>query len=137
MPTNASPRAVAYWVATAIAATAFLVPGLANLARAPHVAGDMAHLGYPAYFMTILGTWKVLGALVIAAPGLRVLKEWAYAGMIFDLTGAAISRGVAGDGPAMVLVPVALCGVVLASWLLRPESRRLRGGARAGDAAAL
>jgi len=119
-------RQVLYWVATVLAAAAFAVPGVANLLRVPHVASDMAHLGYPAYFMTILGTWKVLGALVIAAPGLRVLKEWAYAGMVFDLTGAAVSRGVSGDGPQMVLVPIALCAVVLTSWLLRPEGRRLK-----------
>lgn len=79
-------------------------------------------MGYPSYFLTILGTWKILGAIVVAAPR---LKEWAYAGMIFDLTGAAASRAFVGDGAPLVLVPIAIAGVVLASWSLRPASRRL------------
>jgi hypothetical protein len=76
--------------------------------------------------MTILGIWKVLGAGVLLAPGLPRLKEWAYAGMIFDLTGAATSRAVMGDGVPMVIVPLAIAGVVLASWALRPSGRTLR-----------
>ncbi|MGH7440466.1 MAG: DoxX family protein, partial [Polyangiaceae bacterium] len=79
----------------------------------------------PPYFLTILGTWKVLGAIVVAAPRLPRLKEWAYAGMIFDLTGAAASRAFMGDGAPTVVVPLAIAGVVLASWSLRPASRRL------------
>jgi hypothetical protein len=85
----------------------------------------MAHLGYPRYFLTILGTWKILGAIVVCAPRLPRLKEWAYAGMIFDLTGAAASRAFMGDGAPMVVVPLAIAAVVLASWSLRPSSRRL------------
>jgi hypothetical protein len=126
-------RGVLYWVATAVAATAFLVPGIGNLVRAPHIASDMAHLGYPAYFMTILGTWKVLGALVITTPGFGTLKEWAYAGMIFDLSGAAISRAVSDDGVASVLIPLALLGIVLASWALRPAGRRMIPAARLSE----
>jgi uncharacterized membrane protein YphA (DoxX/SURF4 family) len=120
-----SPRLVFYWVTTAVAALAFNVPGVLNLIHAPHVAQDMAHLGYPPYFLTILGAWKVLGAIVVAAPRLPRLKEWAYAGMIFDLTGAAASRALMGDGAPMVIVPLAIACVVLTSWSLRPESRRL------------
>ena len=57
----------------------------------------MSHLGYPAYFAVLLGVWKVLGGLAILAPRLPRLKEWAYAGMFFDLSGAAISHGSVGD----------------------------------------
>jgi hypothetical protein len=85
----------------------------------------LAHLGYPPYFPGILGTWKGLGAIVVAVPRFPRLKEWAYAGMIFDLTGAAASRAVMGDGAAMVVAPLMIAGVVLASWSLRPPSRRL------------
>ena len=116
---------IAYWVATGAVAAAFAVPGVANLARAPHIAQDMAHLGYPIYFMTILGAWKILAAVAVLAPRLPRLKEWAYAGMIFDLTGAAISRAVAHDGPVMIIVPLLIAGVVIASWALRPEERVL------------
>jgi uncharacterized membrane protein YphA (DoxX/SURF4 family) len=122
-PTTA--RSIAYWVATVLAALAFVVPGLGNLARAPHIIQDMAHLGYPPYFLTILGLWKVLGAVTILLPRFPRVKEWAYAGMIFDLTGAAASRASLGDGIAMVVVPLAISGAVIASWALRPAGRRL------------
>jgi hypothetical protein len=119
-------RLVFYWTFTALAAVAFVVPGIGNLVRVPHMAQDIAHLGYPLYFMTILGTWKVLGAAVVLAPRLPRLKEWAYAGMIFDLTGAAASRTAKGDGVSMVIVPLVIAGVVVASWALRPSGRTLQ-----------
>ena len=118
-------RRVQYWILTGVAAALFVIPGIANLLRIPHIAHDMAHLGYPAYFMGILGTWKLLAAAAILVPGLPRLKEWAYAGMIFDLTGAAISRAVVGDGALSVAVPLAIAAVVVASWALRPSSRTL------------
>lgn len=115
--------AVAYWVSTAVVVAAFLASGVANLIHIPHIASDMTRLGYPRYFSTVLGGWKVLGAVAVLAPGMAMLKEWAYAGMIFDLTGAAVSRGAIGDGVAMVIAPLALCCVVLASRSLRPAGR--------------
>lgn len=114
-----------YWIATLLAAVAFVVPGVLNLVHAPHIVQDMAHLGYPSYFPTILGAWKVLGALAILLPGRPRLKEWAYAGMVFDLTGAAVSRAVIGDGTLMIVVPLAIAVVVGMSWALRPPARRL------------
>lgn len=116
---------IAYWIVTAAAAVAFAIPGAANLIHAPHIAGDMAHLGYPSYFLTVLGTWKLLAAIAILMPRFARLKEWAYAGMIFDLTGAAFSRAAMHDGPIMVAVPLAIGAVVVVSWALRPPSRRL------------
>jgi DoxX-like family len=89
----------------------------------------MLHLGYPAYFSDILGAWKILGALAVAAPELRRAKEWAYAGMLFDLTGAAISRVVVGDGAAGAVPPLAIALLAVASWALRPERRMLRDAA--------
>jgi uncharacterized membrane protein YphA (DoxX/SURF4 family) len=119
-------KTIGYWVATGLAALLFAVPGIGNLARVPQIAQDMAHLGYPTYFLSILGTWKILGALAIVVPALPRLKEWAYAGMIFDLTGAAVSRAASGDGASMVIAPLAIAGLVVASWALRPEGRVLR-----------
>ncbi len=116
---------VIYWIATLLAAVAFVVPGVLNLVHAPHMVQDMAHLGYPAYFPTILGAWKVLGALAIVLPGRPRLKEWAYAGMMFDLTGAAVSRAAIGDGALMILVPLVIAAIVGTSWALRPAPRRL------------
>src|SRR5438105_12827555 len=95
-------RPVLYWLTTALTGVAFAVPGALNLLHAPHIAADMAHLGYPPYFLTIFGTWKILGAIAVLLPRSPRLKEWAYAGMVFDLSGAAASRAATGDGLAMV-----------------------------------
>lgn len=118
-----TPRQVTYVAATALAVLVFAGSGIANLLHVRHVAEDMAHLGYPPYFMTILGTWKVLGAIVVAAPQLPRAKEWAYAGMMFDLTGASASRAAAGDGVVTVLVPLTIATVVGLSWVTRPAGR--------------
>lgn len=123
--THTKLRGLAYWGSTALLAALFAVPGAALLARAPHFVHDMTHLGYPDYFLPLLGVWKVLGAVVILAPRLARLKEWAYAGMVFDATGAAISRGVLGDGLFATAMPLLICGIVLASWALRPVGRSL------------
>ncbi len=118
-------RRIAYAVTTVMAVLAFAGSGVANLLHVTHVAADMGHLGYPSYFMTILGTWKVLGAIAVAAPGLARAKEWAYAGMIFDVTGAAASRAAASDGALMVVVPLVIGVIVTVSWATRPPNRRL------------
>lgn len=119
-------RKIIYWMTTIITGAAFAAPGVGNLIRAPHIAGDMIHLGYPAYIMSILGVWKILGAITILLPGLPRLKEWAYAGMIFDLTGAAISRAVVGDTAPMIFIPLVIATVTLVSWSLRPGERTLK-----------
>jgi uncharacterized membrane protein YphA (DoxX/SURF4 family) len=119
------PRLIAYWAATALTAFVFLSGGAADVARPAFAADGMTHLGYPAYFMVILGVWKLLGGTAVLAPGLPRLKEWAYAGMVFDLTGAAASHASVGDPTAKVLAPLVIVGIVAASWALRPASRTL------------
>jgi len=119
-------KTISFGIATVLVCLTFLGSGIANLAHVRHVAEDMAHLGYPAYFSTILGTWKVLGAVLVAIPGFPRVKEWAYAGMMFDLTGAAISRGIVGDGAPGVIPPLIIASLVAASWGLRPDGRVLR-----------
>lgn len=123
-------RKIGYWLATGILAAAFLAGGLFDLGRSPQVIEALRHLGYPAYLAIILGTWKVLGALAIVAPGLPRLKEWAYAGMVFDLSAAAISHAAVHDGADKLLPPLLLLVFTGLSWALRPESRRLAGHAR-------
>ncbi len=115
-------RTIAYWATTALTALAFLTGGLADVTRGPAMVSAMSHLGYPGYFLLILGTWKVLGALAILAPRLPRLKEWAYAGITFDLTGAALSHASVGDAFAKVLVPLVILGFAAASWALRPAT---------------
>jgi hypothetical protein len=118
-------KVIGYWVATGIVALAMIAGGIADMALPEPVAKTLTHLGYPLYFGRILGIWKFLGGLAILAPGRPLLKEWAYAGIMFDLTGAACSHIYSGDGAADVLKPVVLLGIMIASYLLRPESRRL------------
>lgn len=118
-------KKIGYWASTALIALSFLSGGIVDALRLPDALEGMTHLGYPPYFMTILGVWKVLGALVILAPGLPLIKEWAYAGMIFDLTGASASHFASGDDAWHILVPLILAAVAAASWVLRPASRRL------------
>lgn len=115
---------ITYWVTTIIMAITFFVTGVGNLVPFKHIAQDMSHLGYPPYFLNILGTWKILAAITIVIPGVSRLKEWAYAGMMFDLTGAAFSRSASGDGVRMVIVPVVIAGLVVISWALRPEENK-------------
>jgi uncharacterized membrane protein YphA (DoxX/SURF4 family) len=124
--TATSAQKLGYWVSTALTAALFAVPGAALLAHVPHFVQDMAHLGYPEYFLRILGVWKVLGAVIILSPRLPQLKEWAYAGMIFDATSAAISRASVGDDAFKVVAPLAIAVVVMLSWGLRPKGRTLK-----------
>jgi len=125
-PAAAKLRSVAYWGATTLTALAFVAGGIADLTRAPAVAAAMSHLGYPTYFASILGAWKLLGALAIVAPRFPRLKEWAYAGMFFDLTGAALSHAAAGDPASNVFVPLVILGLAALSWALRtPSSGRV------------
>lgn len=114
---------VIYWVTTILVAAVMLLGGVMDILRAPPVMETMHHLGYPDYVASILGVWKALGAIAIVAPGLPRVKEWAYAGIAFDLTGAAISHGAVGDEGSKLLVPLVLLALAIVSWAFRPASR--------------
>ncbi len=118
-------KTMTYWAATVFGPASFVIGGVIGLTHGAEMLNNLAHLGYPAYFSTILGAWKLLGAIAIVAPGFPRLKEWAYAGFFFDLTAAAYSHAVVGDSAADILAPVAFLVLVGASWALRPESRKL------------
>ena len=120
-------RTIGYWVCTALVALAMLSGGAGELMRWPDVVQGMIHLGYPVYFLTILGVWKVLGAIAILVPGFALVKEWAYAGILFDLTGATASHVASGDDVRHVATPLVIAAIAVASWALRPASRRLQG----------
>lgn len=118
-------RQISYFATTGLVALVFLGGGLADLSGAPAVKEAMAHLGYPAYVATLLGAWKLLGGAALLAPRFPRLKEWAYAGMFFDLSGAFVSHAAAGDPLPKLLTPLVILGLVIASWALRPASRKL------------
>jgi hypothetical protein len=130
---TAKAVSVAYWICTALTAFFFVPGGLAYALAVPDVVQGVTQLGFPLYFIQLLGVWKVLGGVAILAPGFARLKEWAYAGMLFDLTAAAVANATMGDaiGAAWwhVPAPLLVAAVVVASWALRPPSRRLRGAA--------
>jgi hypothetical protein len=80
-------------------------------------------LGYPAFFVNILGFWKVMGGIILLIPGFPRVKEWAYAGIVFDLSGAAVSNAVSGMPGWHVVVTLILLAITLLSWALRPSVR--------------
>ncbi|MCQ3975224.1 MAG: DoxX family protein [Anaerolineae bacterium] len=92
--------------------------------RLPPFIGIIRHLGYPAYFMTIIGVWYMLAGVALLVPRFPRLKEWAYAGLIFNYTGAAASHLAVGDGAGMLVAPIIFTGLTVASWTLRPPARR-------------
>ena len=120
-------RSIAYWITTGVVAFFVGSGGIAQVWQYkanPH--GVVPELGYPMYFFAILGVWKVLGAIAILAPRFPRLKEWAYAGIFFDLTGAAASCAAVGGYGAYgfhVLAPLIIAGMTAVSWALRPQSR--------------
>ena len=118
-----------YWTMTILVAAPIGSGGCAQIAQywaAPH--GTVPVLGYPLYFFAILGFWKVLGAIAILVPRFPRLKEWAYAGIFFDLTGAAASVAFSGGYGAYafhIIAPLIIAGFCMTSWALRPESRKI------------
>ena len=118
-------RLAGYWFCTGLVAFCFLSGGIVDVLHVPGAMKGMTDLGYPLYFSTILGTWKILGTFAILAPGFRLLKEWAYAGMCFDLTGATASYLFTGGVIGHVLTPLVIAGFLAGSWALRPEGRRM------------
>jgi DoxX-like protein len=128
-------KTIGYWTTTAVLAFVLLSGGAVDVVHWRPAVEGMVHLGYPPYVMTILGVWKLLGGGALLAPGLPRLKEWAYAGAFFDLTGAAASHAATGDDASHVLWPLAFAACVLCSRALLPESRTsgLVAGPRRAD----
>ena len=118
-------RSAVYWLATLAVAGELGLGGIWDIARLPYVLDLVTHLGYPSYFLVLLGSWKVLGALAVLVPGRPVLKEWAYAGAIFTYTGAIISHLTTGYALGEVGLLTALTILTALSWALRPPSRRV------------
>jgi hypothetical protein len=119
------PKTLIYWASTGLLAATLLAGGSAQLAEAPQTVTGIQLLGYPLYLLKILGAWKVLGAFTLLAPRLPRLKEWAYAGVFFDLSGAAASHAFSGDLSGG-LTPLVLLVAAALSWRFRPEERAWR-----------
>lgn len=117
-------RPVGYWLATAAVAGELGLGGIWDIARLPFVANLVTHLGYPSYFLVLLGIWKVMGAFALLIPGRPLLKEWAYAGAFFTYTGAIVSHLTTGYALSEVSLLAILTALTMLSWALRPSSRR-------------
>ena len=125
-------KMIGYWATTIIVALELLAGGVTDLIHGPALlfAGDpvvlaLAQLGYPVYLLTILGVWKLLGAIALLVPRFPRLKEWAYAGTFFVYMGAAASWAAHGGGMGDLIAPLAFAVLTLASWALRPPGRTL------------
>jgi uncharacterized membrane protein YphA (DoxX/SURF4 family) len=118
-------RLVLYWVTTAVVVAECLVGGAYDLLRLEPFFPLLTQLGYPAYVATILGTAKVLAGLAVAAPRLPRLKEWAYAGILINMLGAAASYLATGGGVGDYIPPLSFAALALTSWAFRPPARRL------------
>jgi len=112
---------VFYWIVTGLAAALMVMSSIPDVFRNPQALSIFEHLGYPAYLLPFLGTAKLLGVGALIMPGLRRLREWAYAGLTFDLSGALYSHVSVGDPSSAWVVPIIGLLLVGGSYLLRPE----------------
>ena len=125
-------KSVAYWVCTGLVVFFIGSGGLAYALQVPDVVQGVVALGFPVHFVVLLGVWKVLGSIAILVPGFPLIKEWAYAGIVFDLTGAASASIATGGEWWHAAAPLSISALVAASWALRPQSRRLPGATTSG-----
>jgi uncharacterized membrane protein YphA (DoxX/SURF4 family) len=130
--TTKNIQVIGYWASTIFVALELLAGGLTDLIHGPALlfVGDpvvevIRHLGYPEYVLTILGWWKLLGAIALLVPRFPRLKEWAYAGTFFEMTGAAASWIARGGGMGDLIGPLFIAVLTIVSWALRPPSRIL------------
>jgi uncharacterized membrane protein YphA (DoxX/SURF4 family) len=119
---------IIYWIATIWLALGMVATGGGQLFKMKDGQGgvDMvAHLGYPVYLLTILGIWKILGVIAILLPKFPLLKEWAYAGFFFVMTGAIFSHIAISDPVTKTFPSLLLLILTFVSWYFRPATRRI------------
>lgn len=119
---------IIYWIATLWLALGMTATGTVQLFSAKEGAGGLdsiLHLGYPPYILPFLGICKILGVIALLVPRFPLLKEWAYAGFFFIMSGAILSHAVAGDGAIDFFGPVLLLILIIISWYYRPANRKI------------
>lgn len=117
-------KIIAYWIATILMSFGMLGSGFSQIFMADDMLALVGSLGYPDYFLYIIGIWKVLGVIVVLLPGLKLIKEWAYAGFFFTMTGAFISHLACNHGFQELIGPFMQTIFIGFSWYLRPENRK-------------
>lgn len=116
---------IIYWIATIWLALGMLSGGIVQLLQVKESVDGITHLGYPTYFVSLLGVWKILGVVALLVPGFPVVKEWAYAGFFFAMSGAVISHVISGDAFAQILPSLMALILTVISWYFRPANRRV------------
>jgi len=116
---------IIYWVATALLSFGMLGSGISQLLHLKDMNELITHIGYPLYFMYIIGVWKILGVIAILIPNFKLLKEWAYAGFFFLMTGALLSHLFMGDVGNAILGPLFQTLFIVTSWYFRPANRKI------------
>lgn len=116
---------IIYWISTLWLALGMVSTGLVQLIKTQADVDAMTRLGYPVYLLTILGVWKMLGVVAVLIPKFPLLKEWAYAGFFFAMSGAAISHIVSGHQVNEIFPPLLLLILTVVSWYFRPASRKI------------
>jgi hypothetical protein len=116
---------IIYWIATVWLSLGMTSTGIVQLIKMDEEVAMMKHLGYPVYILTIIGVWKILGVVTILIPKFPLVKEWAYAGFFFVMSGAVFSHLAAGDGAKEYFGPLLLIILTVVSWYFRPESRKV------------
>jgi uncharacterized membrane protein YphA (DoxX/SURF4 family) len=116
---------IIYWISTIWLALGMTSTGIVQLSKQQAGVEAVTRLGYPAYLLTILGVWKILGVVAVLIPKFPLLKEWAYAGFFFAMSGAVISHIVSGDAMNEIFPPLLLLILTVVSWYFRPVERKI------------
>ena len=119
---------IIYWIATIWLALGMLSTGAVQLFKAKEGQGGVemiTHLGYPVYLLTLLGIWKILGVVAVLIPKFPLLKEWAYAGLFFVMSGAIFSHVASGDSISEIFPSLLLLILTVVSWYFRPADRKI------------
>lgn len=116
---------IIYWIATIWLALGMLSSGIVQLIKLPKEVEMMTHLGYPLYFLSIIGVWKMLGVIAVLIPKFPLVKEWAYAGFFIAMSGAIFSHAACGDGGMEFFGPTLLLVLTVVSWYFRPADRKI------------
>ena len=116
---------ILYWISTLFLATGMLAGGVQQLLQIGGYVAIAEQLGYPNYLLSILGAWKILGVVAVLVPRAPLVKEWAYAGFFFAMSGAAVSHIAMGQPVYEVMPSMVLLIVTVLSWYFRPADRRL------------
>jgi uncharacterized membrane protein len=117
---------IIYWIATVWLAVAMLASGLQQIFHTKSFVDIVVPLGYPIYFLTILGVWKVLGVVAVLIPKFPIVKEWAYAGFFFAMSGAMFSHIASGNSLKEIFPSLVLLILTALSWYYRPADRKFQ-----------